>query len=107
MRISDWSSDVCSSDLVTAAIAAPLRRLFALDDGEGRIDVADVVTALRRVGGIERAAEVAGERSEERRVGKECGSTSRSRWQPYHYKKQKTDSKKHETEIMVKNTREA
>src|SRR3546814_18538612 len=29
------------------------------------------------------------ERSEERRVGKECVSTCRSRWSPYHYKKQK------------------
>src|SRR3546814_19928433 len=32
-------------------------------------------------------------RSEERRVGKECVSTCRSRWSPYHYKKKKT--KKH------------
>src|SRR3546814_17713139 len=30
---------------------------------------------------------LAGERSEERRVGKECVSTCRSRWSPYHYKK--------------------
>src|SRR3546814_18819650 len=30
-------------------------------------------------------------RSEERRVGKECGSTCRSRWSPYHYKKTITD----------------
>src|SRR3546814_2906554 len=29
-------------------------------------------------------------RSEERRVGKECVSTCRSRWSPYHYKKKKT-----------------
>src|SRR3546814_19227402 len=28
-------------------------------------------------------------RSEERRVGKECGSTCRSRWSPYHKKKEK------------------
>src|SRR3546814_14045830 len=28
-----------------------------------------------------------GRRSEERRVGKECVSTCRSRWSPYHYKK--------------------
>src|SRR3546814_18133570 len=28
-----------------------------------------------------------GDRSEERRVGKECVSTCRSRWSPYHYKK--------------------
>src|SRR3546814_19846099 len=29
------------------------------------------------------------QRSEERRVGKECVSTCRSRWSPYHYKKKK------------------
>src|SRR3546814_11597246 len=29
-------------------------------------------------------------RSEERRVGKECVSTCRSRWSPYHYKTQST-----------------
>src|SRR3546814_12431921 len=34
---------------------------------------------------------VSAERSEERRVGKECVSTCRSRWSPYHYKK-KTDA---------------
>src|SRR3546814_13426535 len=33
-----------------------------------------------------------GERSEERRVGKECVSTCRSRWSPVHYKKKKSDS---------------
>src|SRR3546814_20153304 len=32
---------------------------------------------------------VAADRSEERRVGKECVSTCRSRWSPYHYKKNK------------------
>src|SRR3546814_14550581 len=30
-------------------------------------------------------------RSEERRVGKECVSTCRSRWSPYHYKKKETN----------------
>src|SRR3546814_20128168 len=34
-------------------------------------------------------AEVVEARSEERRVGKECVSTCRSRWSPYHYKKKK------------------
>src|SRR3546814_14407436 len=32
---------------------------------------------------------LADRRSEERRVGKECVSTCRSRWSPYHYKKKK------------------
>src|SRR3546814_13486487 len=34
-------------------------------------------------------------RSEERRVGKECVSTCRSRWSPYHYKKKKSQNNKH------------
>src|SRR3546814_16674106 len=38
--------------------------------------------------GICRAA---GHRSEERRVGKECVSTCRSRWSPYPYKKKKKE----------------
>ncbi len=38
---------------VAAAIAAPFCRFLALDDGEGRIDVTDIVTALRCVGGVE------------------------------------------------------
>src|SRR3546814_20033969 len=42
------------------------------------------------------AMSMPGKRSEERRVGKECGSTCRSRWAPYHYnnnKKHKSDTK--------------
>src|SRR3546814_11223063 len=42
--------------------------------------------------GADRAIEQQGkgvDRSEERRVGKECVSTCRSRWSPYHYKKKK------------------
>src|SRR3546814_2133068 len=63
MRISDWSSDVCSSDL----LAARADRLDPLGlDGD----------ALAGAGGVGR--------SEERRVGKECVSTCRSRWSPYH-----------------------
>src|SRR3546814_4122342 len=84
MRISDWSSDVCSSDL------------FHLQDGEmsyatGRcmcfeairrpFDVEHVTDMVRKVyGGRVKFHD----RSEERRVGKECVSTCRSRWSPYH-----------------------
>src|SRR3546814_17220568 len=32
-------------------------------------------------------------RSEERRVGKECVSTCRSRWSPYHYKNNTTNTR--------------
>src|SRR3546814_17115332 len=38
-----------------------------------------------------------GERSEARRVGKECVSTCRSRWPPYHYKKKNNIKEQRET----------
>src|SRR3546814_1935818 len=65
MRISDWSSDVCSSDLQLAV--DELRRLHL------------VIARLVQAG-----AQIGLQRSEERRVGKECVSTCRSRWSPYH-----------------------
>src|SRR3546814_5246392 len=74
MRISDWSSDVCSSDLQDAAGHRDAR--FA---GEPQ----RLQPACRLfVGRAEMRA--AAFRSEERRVGKECVSTCRSRWSPYH-----------------------
>src|SRR3546814_6540527 len=92
MRISDWSSDVCSSDLLHRR-ARPFRQ--SRDDA-----VAAVAARCRKSEGICRphrrrrkgAAQgaMAGGRSEERRVGKECVSTCRSRWAPYHSKKNKT-----------------
>src|SRR3546814_5848317 len=78
MRISDWSSDVCSSDLHDdeaeheGADIAELRH----DDAGG-----DRKSAI---GDEERHLHEVGLRSEERRVGKECVSTCRSRWSPYH-----------------------
>src|SRR5437016_10254030 len=67
--VSDWSSDVCSSDLRSraeqAAAEVPLVR-----DGD------DVLRYHQH----QLAAEQGEGRSEERRVGKEC----RSRWSPYH-----------------------
>src|SRR3546814_2564984 len=88
MRISDWSSDVCSSDL---------RDDLPVDDvvvGEGvRSPRVDVERAPRVVVAREEAEAQARadpelldhrRRSEERRVGKECVSTCRSRWSPYH-----------------------
>src|SRR3546814_4226040 len=76
MRISDWSSDVCSSDLPQND-----RRQGALDlwrrsrDPEGH---------HRKRPGSRRMMYLTAGRSEERRVGKECVSTCRSRWSPYH-----------------------
>src|SRR3546814_8847383 len=81
MRISDWSSDVCSSDLTM--------RLARL--GEGRVDrsVVGDVAFTENAGDLVRDGDAlfllqVEDRSEERRVGKECVSTCRSRWSPYH-----------------------
>src|SRR3546814_12337011 len=116
MRISDWSSDVCSSDLirglllggsedrwsvtteallVAAARSDHVERLIrpalaagkwvicdrfldstlAYQGGEGGLSD-DVLLNLHGI--------ASGGRSEERRVGKECVSTCRFRWSPYH-----------------------
>src|SRR3546814_13280418 len=118
MRISDWSSDVCSSDLLqvdstrtvnvdgaetytvkqqrtvhvteglmkeefdkglntTVAANGEIRNITGLfdetlNDGETRLVTGTFDETLD------------GNRSEERRVGKECVSTCRSRWSPYH-----------------------
>src|SRR3546814_1404310 len=87
MRISDWSSDVCSSDLVAVGGGERL-------DAGARGVVEDVLRGQRPARGLavgaqaERLvglrAEPLHQRSEERRVGKECVSTCRSRWSPYH-----------------------
>src|SRR3546814_20602889 len=79
MRISDWSSDVCSSDL-------RLLHLF------NRLAYGAAVTGDRflitRFGSLDIGCpRNAIKRSEERRVGKEGVSTCRSRWSPYHSKK--------------------
>src|SRR3546814_15447764 len=98
MRISDWSSDVCSSDLAhrhgrqaVIAIVEELvepriradalmkiafrtdRKIFLEFAGEQHLAAAPALMP-----------EIVGSRSEERRVGKECVSTCRSRWLPYH-----------------------
>src|SRR3546814_20043304 len=102
MRISDWSSDVCSSDLVPISRDGYVRR------------VRGVLSALARgeEGGAavnNRIAEILGEpdpktlaeaRSEERRVGQECVSTCRSRWSPSHYNKNKQSST-HEHNLTI------
>src|SRR3546814_14293393 len=110
MRISDWSSDVCSSDL---GMARPVALEVADDRRADQVEVADRIEhlvahefvaeaqalgvedllAVHHDGVVQRAAageahgahllDVLCERSEERRVGKECVSTCRSRWSPY------------------------
>src|SRR3546814_2520130 len=91
MRISDWSSDVCSSDLLIDIFGAKPFRHHEID-----LHGADLPTAADRIahvvfdlGAVEGALArqflpVHIGRSEERRVGKECVSTCRSRWSPYH-----------------------
>src|SRR3546814_5529143 len=80
MRISDWSSDVCSSDLCRSGAVGT----GAAQSGDERPRRhARRRTDHHRGGGGHRV-EGAAHRSEERRVGKECVSTCRSRWSPYH-----------------------
>src|SRR3546814_16351783 len=99
MRISDWSSDVCSSDLVDALLAAgESGEAAALAQGADAVAPAgedlvrialmrDVPVQLvpRRLDHVvQRGSQLDHARSEERRVGKECVSTRRSRWSPDH-----------------------
>src|SRR3546814_4069553 len=93
MRISDWSSDVCSSDLDGGTTLACRRKkgtsgtLLGADDVP--IDEAPLAAVLRgqtrdTFGLSFSLDQETLRRSEERRVGKECVSTCRSRWSPYH-----------------------
>src|SRR3546814_21031725 len=118
MRISDWSSDVCSSDLTDLERDSPLPEHRAISGQQRRARVIDVrglggdavdfedaqvaagaergrrwtaqieATEVDAGNRLEHAADRAAQlgacpgRSEERRVGKECVSTCRSRWSP-------------------------
>src|SRR3546814_17172532 len=106
MRISDWSSDVCSSDLATTCTPGPWhiqRMLLAAEGfpinlafaGKGNASRPEAIVEMVEAGaaalklhedwGTTPAAIDC--RSEERRVGQECVSTCRSRWSPDPYKK--------------------
>src|SRR3546814_14683769 len=111
MRISDWSSDVCSSDLAAGPLALhrPQLRLWLVHHGGAgtrRLLRPGVwrADALRRAQpGAHRRRDVGPDvpigpprlqpRSEERRVGKEWVSQCRSRWSPYPQKKKKLKKK--------------
>src|SRR3546814_15604119 len=100
MRISDWSSDVCSSDLLQsgdlAKVAARMweAMLYARFHGVGwtasnmgkgpdfLLNENVYVEAVTAQPGNPDNGGLPKERSEERRVGKECGGTCRSRWSP-------------------------
>src|SRR3546814_3771510 len=90
MRISDWSSDVCSSDLHHG-------------DSEGAGEIADedqAPVAQHAADGDARALveqcqrRQHEDRSEERSVGQECVSTCRSRWSQYHKQKNTNTTQK-------------
>src|SRR3546814_15043393 len=125
MRISDWSSDVCSSDLRDNGVLADRRAVVVIDNGElsdrgavraiGAAVLADRGAARARgqAYGTYRGTPTAGRarpltqggglegvchaRSEERRVGREWVSRSRCRRSPSHEKKKKEDKQ----EIVV------
>src|SRR3546814_4189155 len=87
-RISDWSSDVCSSDLCLANTVRFIdwRELAREETGGllpdiGGFEVERLLAIFDAGRDLHRAG---GKRSEERRVGKECVRTCRSRWSPYH-----------------------
>src|SRR3546814_16959037 len=112
MRISDWSSDVCSSDLSTTKArrenAYWLKYVGEATTHPDRLDrsrnaiaeieaatPADLQALARRYLTDDRALVIravsakAGTRSDERRVGKECVRTCRSRWSQQQSKKKK------------------
>src|SRR3546814_13747373 len=104
MRISDWSSDVCSSDLQGKSIREYTQQYedaFLQDSAALRLERPErIVRATEHIDDMVKAVEqlaanghtyqsdgstyfrIATFRSEERRVGKECVSTCRSRWSP-------------------------
>src|SRR3546814_16301464 len=97
MRISDWSSDVCSSDLGNCAFAPNSADRFAALAAQmliARVEIGgprgqtfpftyqDLIS--NTLGALYNPFAY---RSEERRVGTECVGTCRSRWSPYHSKK--------------------
>src|SRR3546814_6092688 len=87
MRISDWSSDVCSSDLrlwcqwpVHEALNVQVH--FFLNKFVVKLLTTTILKPRQNL--VRAHAKTGATRSEERRVGKECVSTCRSRWSPYH-----------------------
>src|SRR3546814_15290319 len=100
MRISDWSSDVCSSDLGTVEAVKTVSDLFMTLSGEV-LELNEQLDAnpelvnqdpygkgwmvkIHMTDASETGQLLDASRSEARRVGKECVSSCRSRWSPYH-----------------------
>src|SRR3546814_11987392 len=104
-RISDWSSDVCSSDLDVVSMARPLLADpdFVKKAAQGRADEINTCIAcnqacLDHAFQLKMASCLVNPRAcqdrEERRVGKECVSTCRSRWAANNHK-QKQEVSQH------------
>src|SRR3546814_11907016 len=99
MRISDWSSDVCSSDLLDvdnplivtdAALVKSGTVELALQHLGGRdYEVFDRVMPDPEIAIVEDCLQAYRDRSDERRVGKECVSTCRARCSTHYHKKNK------------------
>src|SRR3546814_8596839 len=91
MRISDWSSDVCSSDLLSGMVSA-LHAAVRTRTAQGAVAWSISLLTFPYValplywvfGRGKFHGYVAARRSAARRVGKECVSTCRSRWSPSH-----------------------
>src|SRR3546814_20272306 len=104
MRISDWSSDVCSSDLkfsvsLISGYQRPTLNFFT-DQNRSGCGAAQAAMGpfycpadqgvyldtafFRELDSCAAACTALARRSEERRVGQECVSTCRSRWSQYH-----------------------
>src|SRR3546814_12308188 len=98
MRISDWSSDVCSSDLLILGMLQEVFDVYVMKPLRKRAPqclrwMRSVLQQYKRPFltdeeinemKLNRLWNLVQVRSEERRVGKECVSTCRSRWSPYH-----------------------
>src|SRR3546814_9521993 len=96
MRISDWSSDVCSSDLFDRSRCCSRSLSVAVVVVTSRDHEHHTATRVERFRQCEemlllhsmvlnlQLGQSTNRRSEERRVGKECVRTCRSRWSPYH-----------------------
>src|SRR3546814_19311864 len=105
MRISDWSSDVCSSDLTNPGervnrpdFGCGLRQLVFAPNSDALAAATQTLVHgallrwLNEAIAVDAVKVAARDRSEERRVGKECVSTCRSRWSQYPKKQKKSNT---------------